>query len=74
VWFTDDVTAAGRLASLYQWWENITTIGPYFGYYPNVGKTHLVVKPDLIDEAKSMFENTNVQITVNGQRHLGVAI
>ena len=39
VWFVDDATAAGRLASLYQWWEHITTIGPYFGYYPNAGKT-----------------------------------
>jgi len=74
VWFADDATATGRLASLYQWWEHITTIRPYFGYYPNVGKTYLVVKPDLVDEAKSRFENTNVQITVNGQRHLGASI
>lgn len=41
VWFADDATAAGRLASLYQWWEHIKTIGLYYGYYPNVGKTHL---------------------------------
>ena len=32
------------------------------------------MKPHLIDEAKSMFENTNVQITVDGQRHLGATI
>lgn len=37
-------------------------------------KLTLVVKPDLINEAKSMFEKTNVQITDNGQRHLGAAI
>jgi len=52
----------------------VGTIGPYFGYYTNVCRTHLVVKPDLVDETKTMFEDTNVQITVNGQRHLGAAI
>ena len=34
----------------------------------------MIVKPELADEAKKMFENTNVQISTNGQRHLGAAI
>ena len=74
VWFADDATAAGRLATLHQWWQHVTTIGPDFGYYPNASKTHLVVKPELVSEAKKMFENTEVQISTNGQRHLGAAI
>ena len=74
VWFADDATAAGRLATLHQWWQHVTTIGPDFGYYPNASKTHLVVKPELVSKAKKMFENTEVQISTNGQRHLGAAI
>ena len=34
----------------------------------------MVVKPELIEEAKQIFENTDVQISTNGQRHLGAAI
>ena len=74
VWFADDATAAGRLATLHQWWHHVTTIGPDFGYYPNASKTHLVAKPELVSKAKKMFENTEVQISTNGQRHLGAAI
>ena len=74
VWLADDATAAGRLVTLHQWWQLITTIGPDFGYNPNASKTHLVVKPELASEAKRVFENTDVQISTNGQRHLGAAI
>ena len=74
VWFADDATAAGRLATLHQWWQLVTMIGPDYGYYPNASKTHLVVKPELVNEAKRMFKNTDVQISTNGQRHLGAAI
>ena len=35
---------------------------------------HLVVKPEFLDEAKQLFENTEVQITISGHRHLGAAI
>ena len=74
VWFADDATAAGRLATLCQWWQLISTIGPDFGYNPNASKTHLVVKPELISKAKRIFQNTDVQTSTNGQRHLGAAI
>ena len=74
VWFADDATAAGKLRALLQWWQHLTVIGPSFGYYPNASKTHLVWKPDLMDEAAEIFHNTIVQITPKGQRHLGAAI
>ena len=32
------------------------------------------MKPELVNEARRMFENTDVQISTNGQRHLGVAV
>ena len=74
VWFADDATAAGKLRALLQWWQHLTVIWPSFGYYPNASKTHLVVKPDLMDEAAEIFHSTKVQITPKGQRHLGAAI
>ena len=52
VWFADDVTAAGRLATLHKWWQLVTTIGPEFRYNPNASKTHLVVKPKLLEKPK----------------------
>ena len=33
-----------------------------------------MVKPKLVNEAKEMFKNTEVQVSTNGQRHLGAAI
>ena len=57
--------------SLHPWWQFVTKIGLEFGNDPKVSKTHLVVKPELVNEAKQIFENTEVQISTNGQRHLG---
>ena len=74
MWFADDATATGRLATLHQWWQLVTMIGPDYGYYPNASKTHLMVKPELVNEAKRMFKNTDVKISTNGQRQLGAAI
>ena len=74
VWFADDATAAGKLISLREWWQHLAAHGPEIGYLPNASKTHLVVKPDLLDKAKKIFENTEVQISSQGQRHLGAAI
>ena len=32
------------------------------------------MQPQLYDSAKQVFQDTNVQITCHGQRHLGAAI
>ena len=32
------------------------------------------MKPELLDEATKLLENTNVQIPTQGQRHLGASI
>ena len=74
VWFADDAMAAGNLKDLLQWWQHLTAIGPAFVYFPNATKTHLVVEPELMDKATKIFENTEVQVTTQGQRHLGTAI
>ena len=74
VWFADDATAAGKLHSLHRWWQNILTIGPKFGYFPNARKTFLVVKPSLVDETNRLFKDSNVKISTTGQRLLGAAL
>ena len=40
VWFADDASAGGRLEYLKNWWDNISQIGPEYGYFPNASKTH----------------------------------
>ena len=65
-WFVDDATAAGQLTLLLQWWKQL-------GYYPNATTTYLIVKLQLYDSVKQLFQDTNVQITCHGQYHLGAA-
>ena len=52
VWFADDATAGGGLASLRRWWDLMVERGPAYGYYPNSTKTCLVAKEESIKMAK----------------------
>jgi len=49
-------------------------LGPHFGYFSNASKTVLIVKSNLMTAAKSIFGDTDIQITDQGQRHLGAAL
>ena len=74
VWFADDSTSAGKLVALRRWWEHLTALGPGYGYYPNPVKTTLVVKPEYIQHATSLFQDTGIRVTVAGHNILGAAI
>ena len=50
------------------------TCGPKYGYYHNAAKTCLIVKPDQLDSAQTLFKGTNIQISCEGQHHLGATI
>ena len=69
--FADDLSGAGKRHELRTWWDNITTHGPLLGYYPRGDKSWLVVKPHLLEAAKTTFAGTNVQITTDGHKYLG---
>ena len=70
VWIADD-SAAGKLKAVYKWWKELLQVGPKYGYFPNPSKSILVVKdPQMIDQAKALFGEFNIQIT-SGTRHLG---
>ena len=74
MWFADDATAVGSLSSVFDWWQHLSSIGPKFGYFPNASKTVLIVKPEHLVNAQSIFADTNIQVTARGQRHLGAAL
>ena len=73
VWYADDATSTATCSELRAWWDNLVALGQGFGYHPNAIKTHLIVKKQFFDKVKHLFEGTNVNITVQGKRHLGAA-
>ncbi len=74
VWYADDASCAGTCRNLKKWWDYIRTTGPKYGYFPKNSKSHLVVKPEFEENAKSIFEGTDIHITTGGTRHLGAVI
>ena len=45
-----------------------------YGYYTNGETTFLLVQPDLLEEAKQVFDGTGVQIVTQGVAYLGSAV
>ena len=52
----------------------VVKYGPYIGYYAKPSKSWLIVKEQHLAYAKQVFANSGLQITVEGQRHLGAVI
>ena len=48
--------------------------GPSFGYYPKASKTFLVMKEEWPHIAEQAFVDTDVNITTQGKRYLGIAV
>ena len=74
VWFADDATAGGHIQELKRWWDSLETMGPDFGYHVNAAKSWLTAKGESLAQAKDIFGQSGVQITEEGQRHLGAAL
>ena len=75
VWYADDSAAGGGdLEDLKRWWDELCDLGPRFGYFPNSIKTRLLVKPNLLSKAKSLFDSTNIEVVTDGVEYLGGAI
>ena len=72
--FADDVSASGKIISLREWWSHLIEAGPKYGYHPQPTKSWLIVKQEKLEEARRIFEGTGIQITVEGERHLGAVI
>ena len=75
IWYADDSSAAGKLEDLKEWWVQLKDVGPKHGYFPKPAKTYLILKnPELVNEAKRLFDNDGVNITTEGHRHIGAAL
>lgn len=67
--FADDFTVVGKLTSIKEYWSQLTYIGRNYSYYSRTSKSYLIVKEDQLRNAT--FNNSNVNITVEGKRYLG---
>ncbi len=74
IWYADDAAGAGTVSRLREWWDDINSIGPMFGYFPNQNKTWLITKEEHLHAAKSVFNGTDVNITSKGRPYLGTAL
>ena len=73
-WLADDASAAGTIAYLKQWFDNLCQIGKKYGYHVNSSKTWLIVKNEEAKAyANSVFHN-EIKITSDVHRHLGAVI
>ena len=74
-WYADDSAACGGLKHIRAWSVHLVEVGPNYGYEPNaLIKTWLMVKESKLEEAKTTFEGTGINITLDGKRYLGVAL
>ena len=74
VWYADDASASGSLVSIRSWWDQLSTVGPAFGYHANAAKTWLVTKEKYIERAREVFHDTNVNVTCHGRPYLGAPL
>ena len=74
VWLADDASGAGKLHTLYDWYNEVKDTGHKYSYYVNERKSWLIVKdPTKADEAKQTFGDS-INVTTEGKRHLGAAL
>ena len=47
VWYADDAAAVGKISSLHEWWNKLSSLGPSYGYFTNASKTWLITKKSI---------------------------
>ena len=72
--YAEDLTAARTIYQLKKWLDELCRLGPKLGYYPEGGKSWFVFKKNAKESAESIFKHTNIKITTEGKRQLGVVI
>ena len=75
VWLADDATGVGTLHALLGWWKDIIVEGLKYGYFVNQEKSCLILKnPEHLHSAQEIFSDCNIDIRIDGQRHLGAVL
>ena len=72
--FADDASGADPVTEIKVCWDTLNAIGPDFDYYPNDKKRWIIAKPNKETIMKGVFKEIAVNVTVQGQKHLGAAI
>ena len=72
--FADNLSAGGSQSNIKKWWKALYDLGRKFDYNPEASKCWLIVKPQLVKEAKKIFTNTKINITVKDNQHHGAVI
>ena len=76
LWCADDASDAGSLKQIRSWWDVFRTRGPSCGYFPNhaATKSWLLVKENVGQQVRTLFEDSGINITIEGRRLLGAAL
>ena len=73
LWYADDALDDGSLKQIRLW--SLRTRGPSCGYFPNVTKPWLLVKENVVQQARTLLEqDSGINITIEGRRLLGAAL
>jgi len=69
-WYADDSSCQSDLESILVWLQLLVKEGPKYGYYPSPEKSYLVVHPNFVERAQTLFADFKVNV-VTGFRFLG---
>ena len=73
-WYADDSSAGGQLTEMKTWWDQLRTMGPKYGYYPQASKTILIVKERFEAKAKAIFGKSGIKISTRDEQHMGAVV
>ena len=73
-WYADDSSTGGQLTDMKTWWDQLCTMGPKYGYFPQASKTILIVKERFEVKAKAIFGKSGIKISTSGERHMGEVV
>jgi len=74
VWLADDSAGGASIESLYQWYKSLWEEGRKFSDIVNGAKRWLIVKNSELAQSANKVFCDEVNITLEGRRHLGVVI
>ena len=63
-----------EVTTLLDWWDQIVSQDPAFGYYTNAAKTWLITKENHPFATVATSANTDMKVTLEGRPHLGVPV
>ena len=71
-WYADDASAAGSLQAIKLYFQELTEVGPKYGYYPEPSKSILIVRDNNLQQAQAFLDANNLGFELKtGDRYLG---